>query len=214
MINLKKVVMIFTPKTIILWGWFEKMIHHMKDGLIWTFFSRKETHSRLSRLKLLASFTTNFYYRSQTRGSPLCNWKECNILRLKHYNQDNMKLLLLEIYDVDEEEEWDIKEEGEEKPQEAAAQKMAGGALKADEDEVKQEIAKQAKKKIIFNYKQWLLITKIQHWIRRQFHDKKLLIYCVYVCLFLCIIFYVVVSIRVTFHVSCINSYFIYQNFA
>ena len=68
-------------------------------------FSRKETHSRLSRLKLLASFTTNFYYRSQTRGSPLSNWKECNILRLKHYNQDNMKLLLLEIYDVDEEEE-------------------------------------------------------------------------------------------------------------
>ena len=70
-------------------------------------------------------------------------------LRLKHYNQDNMKLLLLlEIYDVDEEEEWDIKEEGEEKPQEAAAQKMAGGALKADEDEVKQEIAKQAKRRL------------------------------------------------------------------
>ena len=57
-------------------------------------------------------------------------------------------LLLLEIYDVDEEEEWDIKEEGEEKPQEAAAQKMAGGALKADEDEVKQEIAKQAKRRL------------------------------------------------------------------
>ena len=84
-----------------------------------------------------------------------------------------MKLLLLEIYDVDEEEEWDIKEEGEEKPQEAAAQKMAGGALKADEDEVKQEIAKQAKKKIIFNYKQWLLIIMILHWIRQQFNDKK-----------------------------------------
>ena len=94
-------------------------------------------------------------------------------LRLKHYNQDNMKLLLLEIYDVDEKEEWDIKEEGEEKPQEAAAQKMAGGALKADEDEVKQEIAKQAKKKIIFNYKQWLLIIMILHWIRQQFNDKK-----------------------------------------
>ena len=45
-------------------------------------------------------------------------------LRLKHYNQDNMKLLLLEIYEVDEEEEWDIKGEGEEKPQEAAAQKI------------------------------------------------------------------------------------------
>ena len=122
-------------------------------------------------------------------------------------------LLLLEIYDVDEEEEWDIKEEGEEKPQEAAAQKMAGGALKADEDEVKQEIAKQAKKKIIFNYKQWLLITRIQHWIRRLFNDKKLLIYCVYMLVFVRNILYNAKYTCITFHVSRINSYFIYQNF-